>query len=183
MVIEHTFITTLDSSTALQSAAQLCQQHGFVTAGESAFPMTGPEWTDLKMARGVKNPRRAKSISQLPQILRLQFDRGRINLAISLQPGGPWGGGSFYTEGKPTSKRMRLHRELLTSIALSLESLLANRAPLDQATTQWSQIETEIARLARRRKIRQRIILAIVLLLVLAAVVLPMLITVYHLSR
>jgi hypothetical protein len=182
MVVEHSFVTTLDAPQALQAASAFLAQRGFVSANTSAFPMTDPTWTSLKMTRG-KTTRRARSISELPQSLRLDFDRGRVTLALSITPSAAWGAGSFYSEPKPTSKRLRLHRELLAAIATALESLLAHRAPAPQAAAPWDTVEAEVARVARRRKVRNGVVLASIVLLVLLLIVFPLLAAQYHWFR
>lgn len=182
MVVEHSFVTTLDGPQALQAASAFLAQRGFVPANTGAFPMTDPAWSTIKMTRG-KTTRTARSVSQLPQSIRVDFDRGRVTLAIAITPSAAWGAGSFYSEPKPTHKRLRLHRELLTAIASSLESLLVHRQPEPQAAAFWDAAEVEIARAARRRKIRNAIILTAVILLVAVGIVIPILAAEYHWFR
>lgn len=182
MVVEHSFVTTLEGPEALRAASAFLGGRGFVSAGTGAFPMTDPAWTSLKMTRG-RTTRRARSVAELPQSLRLDFDRGRVTVALSITPSAAWGAGSFYSEPKPGHRRLRLHRELLTAVASSLESLLARGEPEVQAGVAWDAVEAEIGRVARRRKVRNGVILGAIVLLVLVAIVFPILAAEYHWFR
>lgn len=158
MVIEHTFVTTLDASEALQAASSFLEQCGF-----SAASPTRP--SSLEMRRGKSNPGRARSVAELPQSIRLDFDRGRIGLALSITPSPAWGGGSWLNsevEIKATDqkllKRMKLHTDMLIAIAGGLEKILVHRAAADVASREWAEAEERIADAARRRKRRNMVV-------------------------
>ena len=68
MVIEHTFVTTMEAPQAMTAAAQFLAQRGFVDAAGHGFAVDNEaDWNSLEMRRGKKSAVRAKSIAQLPQ--------------------------------------------------------------------------------------------------------------------
>jgi hypothetical protein len=166
MVIEHTFVTTLEAPEALQTAFAFLQERGFSPAGNDSGAL-------LEMSRGKANPARARSVAELPQSIRLDFDRGRIALAAAVTPSPVWGGRSFAgsdveiraTDSK-AMQRMKLHTDMLMGILGWLEKLLVHRAPAEIASQQWAEAEERIAAAARRHKRRNRIALAILVLVV-----------------
>src|SRR3954453_1751804 len=83
MVVEHTFVTTMLAPEALTAASGLLASRGFVAIGDRAFALDGG-WNCLEMTRGKKNAARSKTILDLPQQVRIEFDRGRISMAASL---------------------------------------------------------------------------------------------------
>ena len=105
MLIEHTFITTLDAPEAMRRASEFLCQQGFEVVANAGFQLDGG-FNTLQVRRGKKKAHNARSISELPQQVHLQFDRGRINLAASIEVH-PAGG--FYissaSAAEPTSDR------------------------------------------------------------------------------
>src|SRR5205814_3803523 len=83
MVVEHTFVTTMQDREALTAATGLLNSRGFVAVGEQAFSMDG-SWNNVEMRRGRAKPRGAKSILDLPLNVRVEFDRGRIAIAAAI---------------------------------------------------------------------------------------------------
>jgi hypothetical protein len=174
MVIEHSFVTTLPETPALERVSVFLQNRGFsspqppvLTSGNSV----------LEMHRGQTNPARARNVSELPQAIRLEFDRGRINVAASITPNAVWGGRSFtHTEldarrrDTADPRRLKLHTDLLMGIVLGLESLLAQQLPEETAVQQWLAAEQQITLAAQRRKRRNVIILTLLLLFIFAIV-------------
>lgn len=83
MIVEHTFVTTLDDTEAFHATDQLLVPLGFAPVPAARAPDAPPapcrEWL-----RGVANPRKAKRPTQFPQRLRLDFDRGRVTLAYAI---------------------------------------------------------------------------------------------------
>jgi hypothetical protein len=165
MVVEHTFVTTLEPADALHRASEFLARHGFSAVTTGGFAVGDTQWTGLKMSRGKKLARSAKSVSQLPQMLRLDYDRGRVTLAISITPSGVWGRGRFGSDPKPDSKHMRLHTAMLTAIASGLELLLVQKLPLDQTAAQWDAAEASIELATRRHRRNMWIAAAIILLI------------------
>lgn len=166
MVIEHTFVTTLEAPHAMQAAMQFLASRGFERAENSAFPVN-EEWNSLEMRRGKKSAAKAKNIAELPQQAHVGFDRGRITVALSIEPSHVWGGSQVSfglnvggATGKP--KKMIVHGEMLSAIATGLEQLLAHNAPPEQAAQAWAAWDAEALRMGKRRTRRNIIILVVV---------------------
>ena len=166
MVIEHTFVTTMEPADTMRAAADLLTRRGFENAGGSAFAVGSGEWNTLEMRRGKNKAAKAKNIAQLPQTAHVHWDRGRVSIALAIEPSAVWGGGGISLgfgldggtpDGKP--KKMKLHTELLMAIANALELVLAQRRPPESVTGDWDRIEVEIHRAAKRRLWRNAIIL------------------------
>jgi hypothetical protein len=163
VVVEHTFVTTMEAPQAMAAASEFLARRGF-EAPRTAFSMN-QQWDTLEVRRGRAKARSARSVAQLPQVVNLSWDRGRVTVALSIEASNVWGGGSFVlgtTVEKP--KRMRLHQSLLGAIAIGLEMLLAQQVPPEMAMAQWDRVEEEIAKAARRRRIRIAIVIGIVIL-------------------
>jgi hypothetical protein len=129
------------------------------------------------MRRGRDNPSRARNVAELPQSIRLDFDRGRIGLAVSITPSAAWGGRSLLASeveiranDKASLKRLQLHTDMLMGIASGLEQVLVHRAPAEAAAQQWIAAEERIAVATRRRK-RRNIIVFSSLMLFLAGII------------
>jgi hypothetical protein len=184
MVIEHTFVTTMEPGDAMRTAADLLARRGFVSAAGSAFAVGSGEWNTLEMRRGKTRAAKAKNIAQLPQVAHVQWDRGRVSVVLSIEPSAVWGGGSFSigfgldmgaSSGNP--KKMKLHTELLMAIARALEGVLAQRQAPEAVLGEWDRVEAEIQRAAKRRFWRNTIIL-ICFLLAIAALITTIALTV-----
>ena len=168
MVIEHTFVTTMDPAETMRAAADLLTRRGFENAGGSAFAVGSGEWNTLEMRRGKTKAAKAKNIAQLPQTAHVQWDRGRVSVALAIEPSAVWGGGGISLgfgldggtpDGKP--KKMKLHTAMLMAIARGLEAVLAHRKPPESALAEWDHVEADIYRAAKRRLWRNAIILIV----------------------
>ena len=172
MVVEHTFVTTLDAPQTMQAAMQFLQSRGF-DRSSSAFPMGG-EWDTLEMRRGKKNAARAKNVTQLPQVAHVNWDRGRVTVVLSIEPSYVWGGASTaafgLTAGTEKPKKMKLHAQMLSGIASGLEQLLVHNAAPDTAAQQWMYAEEE-AFAAARRRFRRNLIITLVIVLGFVALI------------
>jgi hypothetical protein len=178
VVIEHVFVTTLEPTDALRRAAEFLASGGFESTTSQAFSLDSA-WTSLQMRRGRKKAASARTISQLPQNVRLDFDRGRVTVALSIAANAVWGGRSFFaitsTMDTPENpKKMKLHAELLTAIATGLEQSLAGQQPIELARAQWDQAEQAVLAAAKRRK--RRILIGtfsviLIFVLIIAAIV------------
>jgi hypothetical protein len=157
MVVEHDFVTTMEAPEALQEARVFLQWRGFVSE-------SGPAHDDehvLQLVRGETRASAAKSVAALPQRARIEYDRGRVTVALSIAPSSTWGGGGvFAAQGK--LHKMHLHRDLLMAIASGLEDLLARGTPAEQSAAAWDNVEQRIAAAAAKHKRRSTITLAIV---------------------
>ena len=107
------------------------------------------------MRRGVAKASKAKKISDLPQEIRLEFDRGRVNLAASLE--------EFRKSGE-------LHRDLLLALALMLERAVGNGMALEQAGCDWEDVHTRIEASARKAN-RRKVIIATILILFIVGLI------------
>jgi len=173
MVIEHTFVTTLEQADALQTAESFLNARGFTPEQSIANGSS----TMLHMRRGTTNAAKAHSVAELPQFIRIDFDRGRVALAASITPSPAWGGRSWIgSEGETrlddtrNPNRLKLHTEMLLGIVSGIEKLLVQGAALDLAYEQWDVAESHVAEAARRRK-RKIIIAVTALAIVIAGVI------------
>jgi hypothetical protein len=170
VVIEHTFITTMPPEQAMSAASQLLASRGFINAAEVAFRMDG-EWTCLEMRRGETSPRKAKSIPELPLSVRMDYDRGRINLALSM----PAYRRSFWTGGgehAPERPQARPHVQLLLHIANALEALLAPGPQRPTVGAEWAALESHLIQEGRARARRRQVVLYLALMFAVAMIVL-----------
>src|SRR3712207_6576985 len=83
MVVEHVFVTTLEAPDALTRASEFLAAGGFVVQEQKAFPLGG--WNAVEVTRGKSNAARAKSVEELPQRVRVEWDRGRVTVAAYIQ--------------------------------------------------------------------------------------------------
>jgi hypothetical protein len=164
VVIEHTFVTTMEPGDTMRAASSLLGSRGFEQAG-GAFAVGSGEWNTLEMRRR-KTAARARNIAQLPQTAHVQWDRGRVTVVLGIEPSAVWGGGGFslgfgatVTDGN--AKKMKLHTELLMAIANALEAVLVRRQPPEAVTAEWDRVEAEIHRAAKRRLWRNVVILVV----------------------
>ena len=143
MLVEHTFVTTLSAADALLVAGSLLKHLG--------FQVEPPGEAHLEACRGVKNPARAKRISDAPQRIRLDYDRGRITVAASAK---------VYRKPNP------LHAEMLTTLAKVLERLLAEGLCEADAREDWDRVEEDIALHAVKQRHREHIWIVVLVMLI-----------------
>src|SRR5258706_11125966 len=173
MVVEHTFVTTMQDREALAAATGLLNSRGFTAVGEQAFSMDGT-WNNVELRRGKAKAARSKSILDLPLNVRIEYDRGRISVAAAITP---WSRGG--REQIPGELRTRsnnnphpLQQELLLAVVAAIELLLAQRQLPQQCVMRLDQIEFAIFDFTRRMRRRKwivgiSIILGIALLMTL----------------
>jgi hypothetical protein len=166
----------MESQEALMSASNLLQAGGFQVVNNNAFQVGG--WTDLELSRGRKTAARAKDATQCPQQLRLEFDRGRVNVAASITPNTRrgrsfmWGGviGLLAYSLSNVSKNEQVHAGLMVVITQSIERLLAFRQPPEEARREWAEVETQIVAAARKAR-RRSLIVALVIIFLFVALI------------
>ena len=153
MIVEHAFISTRDSAEVQASARDLLSMLGF-----SPTETSGPATPDcLDVSRGRRHARQAVyRLDEQPQRVRVEFDRGRVTIAASIEP-----------HGRPHD----LHRELLLLLASLIERRVAGGANLAELRTPWENLDERIRRYNRKRRLPRDIIIVALCLIVVAAVV------------
>jgi hypothetical protein len=177
MVIEHTFITTMEAPEALSAASNFLQSGGFQVMNNSAFQMGG--WTDLEVARGRASPARAKDVTQYPQQVRIEWDRGRVNVAASVtqrprkEKRFMWSGRASYQAGPLSGAppKDRAYADLMLVITRGLEILLAQRLSPQEAAREWFAVETQMRDEARRARNRSIAIGVAILVLFIGLII------------
>ena len=178
MVVEHTFITTLEATDVLRRVAVFLGQRGFrfnvlpeamVEGGQAAslHAVAGKASTAVGPAWGRLWGRPAASINDSFREVRLEFDRGRVNVAVS---GEPWGRGRrAIGEGRCQG--------LLVGIANAMDILIAS-GDENAAAMEWDSVERPLVALSQadgRRRRRTTIIVitfcAICVVLMIFAIV------------
>jgi hypothetical protein len=130
VLVEHVFVTTKEAADALAAAGRFLENGGFHVEAQSERL--------LELRRGCKKAAKAKSITELPQEARIEFDRGRVTVAVLTQE---------------NRKAGPMHRDLLMGIAQGIEDSLVRGVPDAEARRAWSEAEVRIAEdLARRRR-------------------------------
>ena len=143
MIVEHEFITTLEKEETLVRAGQFLAHAGF---------RPGASTSDT-IETATSKKRRHRPASKLRQHASVEFDRGRVQVAVGI-----------------TRRRHKLktrHRNLLMGIALGLEQFLCKNVPLHEAAEPWAIAENTI----RRRRRRANIIGITIVLLLLASLI------------
>jgi hypothetical protein len=156
MVVEHVFITTLEPEQAMQTALNFLQERGFVSDGPSGFRFANDAWTSLKVRRGKTTVRAAMNAVELPQTVRLEWDRGRVVVAASMDV---------------PAKQLPEHQGLLMSIATALEELLARRMVPEHAGQSLRHLEESLVEEARRKRRKRTRTLLILLAIIVALIV------------
>jgi hypothetical protein len=169
VVIEHVFVTTLEAPDALRLASEFLTSGGFLVQGQPGFQLGG--WTSLEVARGKSNAARARSIEDLPQRVKVEWDRGRVTVAAYIQAYQR----AFLSVGSGVelpahSPKVRLHAQLMTAIAQGLELLLAYQRPPYEARQPWAGVSMLIAADTRRRR-RNTLITVVVLIAIFALLI------------
>jgi hypothetical protein len=118
------------------------------------------------VTRGRDNAARARSVEELPQRVRVEWDRGRVTVAAYIQAFGR----SAFSVGSGVelpahSPKVRLHAQLMTAVAQGLELLLAHHQPPDEARRPWDAAAAMIAADARDRRRKRNVALTVLALL------------------
>ncbi|HEY2586650.1 MAG TPA: hypothetical protein VGI81_12875 [Tepidisphaeraceae bacterium] len=171
MVVEHTFVTTMEAPQTMSAAAQFLQEFGFVADGQRAFALGGT-WDALEVRRGRARRGKRYAIRDWPQQVRLEWDRGRVDVAASATPP-PTGNFDTRWGDKLRKDESASVQELLFTVARSLELLLGARQP-DQARAELQAIDRRLIERADRN--RRRVRFWIILLLVFVALAVGLLV-------
>jgi hypothetical protein len=147
MLVEHTFITTMDSETALARAAEILDACGFTICEQESGRMMAE--------RGRQSPSAARTVHELPQRVRLDYDRGRITLALL---------------ARANRKPGPLLSEMLLTLARAVEQYVGGGLSQAEARCDWEDLSARIEA-ARSREVRNRMLL----LLIVAGVIIALL--------
>lgn len=147
MVVEHTFVTTMEAPEALNAASSVLQSFGFQAMPQSAFQMNGA-WSAVEVQRGTARFRRGRGIRDWPQKIRVEWDRGKVEVAASIAP--PARGRLDSNPSRLSGKEAVLVQQLLITISHTVELLLVHRLPAEQAQAAWAQLERELDEQAKR---------------------------------
>lgn len=170
MVIEHEFVTTFSTQDVINMAWQFLSARGFVAdTGQEPVQVTGPERAAMEMRRGRKSVGRACGTIELPQRIRIEFDRGRVSVAASIT-----GQTRSFTvatprDPAPGSAKGRALTELLMALVHALEAELTHGDLHGQATAALDALETQLQQQAQKRRRRGRTFLVIAILFVACA--------------
>ncbi|MCC6676200.1 MAG: hypothetical protein IT436_03565 [Phycisphaerales bacterium] len=149
MIAEHTFITTLDAPEAFSRADAFLASLGFAAADPAADSSTtsaaGPALIRRSWARGPRKPSYSPLFRKLQMRLHLDFDRGRINSALSIEH---------------PRRTHKLARPFALTLLEDLEHAAAGAREPQVAAAACRDIIDD----ARRRDFRRRLIIALVVI-------------------
>ncbi len=145
MIVEHQFITTLPPDDYTMLATAFLRDIGFTAHSDEHHSVIG--------RRGKSGATYAKSADQLPQNVRLSYDRGRVNVAVSVE----------------TAKlKLKNTQPYALAIATGLERILAHLEPMDESVMTARQAANALSEDFRSRKqFRLGLVLAVVGVIVL----------------
>lgn len=175
MVIEHTFVTTVDASQALGLAVSLLSHAGFV-ASQPAPPVSdlpalypGPALNVVEMTRATVGQ---KGSVPCLQNVRLEFDRGRVTIAATIFPStGTRPSMSATSDVTGPSAIERPFADAMMALALALDQALAQGMPIEQALEPWKALDALLTvRVASRRKTVRRCALCVCAVLAMISV-------------
>jgi hypothetical protein len=153
LLIEHTFVTTLEGPEAIGLADSFLRAIGFA-ASDPLGALDSSAAQSLEMTRGT-----APSIDPIYawKSVRLDFDRGRVTVAASVRPirRSTFRLSESLMSGRepsPSSKIGRPHGELMLALASELDALLAQGKSLADATRSWQAIEETTTRNIRNAR-------------------------------
>ena len=119
MLVEHTFVTTMEDADAVRYAGDFLQWLGFriVSAADGS----------VEAIRGRKHPN-SRKLAQLPQSVKLLCDRGRFSVAAAVTPRG--------------GKDLPVHANMMAALTVGLELLVAMGRTPEEAAAEWHAIES-----------------------------------------
>jgi len=171
MLVEYSFITTLEAIDAMRLASEFLTGRGFLVERSNAFALDGGGWNALEVRlEKRKGKARTKTAVDLKQVVRLEWDRGRISMAaLSLLAPGINTGLSTRPSRDKTFEADQ--RQLLLAIARAMELVVGGQRP-DQGAAEWDRAEQEVtAQAATKRRRNQPLIIFVVILAVIAIIV------------
>jgi hypothetical protein len=145
MLVEHSFVTTLDEAQVYRQANEFLLRAGFSMEGSL-------EADSVVYQRGKKKGGFYKHFAELPQRVHIGFDRGRVNLAASIHESG---------------KVHQAHRDMVLGIVTGLEKYIVGSVPLPDAGAAFAAAGLLADKEFRRRRTRKWIMLAFLAVLIL----------------
>jgi hypothetical protein len=144
MIVEHTFVTALPVEEAFAVVEKILEPLSFSRKLESGSVR---EWK-----RGKEDAERATRLNDFPQQVRMDFDRGRVAIAASVDQG---------------RRPHKLPPLLMVALTLAAERALVLRQPTPEASEDVLRLQEKITR--RDRRVRIAFVLTIVTILGLFA--------------
>jgi hypothetical protein len=174
MLIEHTFVTTLEAPQAMELACSFLRELGFAVSNLPSVA-DGAWLQSLELTRGDRphpDPRRSR------QTVHLAFDRGRMTIATSISPArrGSFGISASSIGGEPsaTSQWGQPHAQRMVALADTLESLIARGQSPQEVWRSWMAIENASSRkafAARQSSMIKGTMIALVVLLLIVCLI------------
>jgi hypothetical protein len=168
---EYSLTTSLKPDDACVLASDMLASRGF-ELDPAAIPSTSADRAFLRMRRGKNFMLFAWDIVGCPQEIRLECGKGRAAVAMSIDTEkrksntGAMEGISILVGRYEMAKANKEAAELMSAIASSLERLLTNNEPAEQATRGWVALEAMHAQRARKARIRSWLYVVIALAIV-----------------
>jgi hypothetical protein len=148
MIVEHTFVTVQPREAVFGAAEELLARLAFRRSTE---PGAGRAW-----CRGHDAANRAHYLNDLPQRVRMDFDRGHVAVAAAVDMG---------------NRRHELPQQLMVALTLALERALALAQPMTQAREDVDRIHARILKRDRRVRWTGRIIVGLIVAAFAAGVI------------
>ena len=193
MVVEHSFITTLEANDALAAASQLLQAFGFFPDPQNTYlpgagahtGLTGDGLQSLQLSRGSADRMTGRGIADWPQQVHLRWDRGKVEVAASITPPAYTRSWNVSLTGsttvKPHAAETALMQEYLMALATSVELLLAHRQANEaQETLSRVMLRLQASAHDRRRRNRTRMIWVVVIVLLLIGLLAVIIVATSH---
>ncbi|HPF37359.1 MAG TPA: hypothetical protein P5081_16485 [Phycisphaerae bacterium] len=145
MILEHDFITTLDQQDAEALIQRQLMEMGFKVKRNS---------DGRDFVRGLRQASHARRPSDLPQTVRVEFDRGRVSIGVILET---------YGKAKP------VHQDMLHLLAEVLENVVGRGVPAEIARQPWDRFEALNPK--RRGCLETGLLIILILLLVVVFII------------
>jgi hypothetical protein len=149
VIIEHTFVTVRPETEAFAAAGNLMTLFKFA-------PRPDPAPSAREWSRGKRDARQAYGMTNLPQRLRIHFDRGRVSVAGAVEL---------------RHKNQLEARDTIVAMTVALEMLLAQGASPEAASADVLAKQAWIARVDRRRRIMLACLITLPFLLIIGAII------------
>lgn len=152
MHVEHRFVTTAPAAETFTTIARTLNSLGFRIDHEDG--------SGLKASKGLNKAAKAKSVSELPQSVKVNFDRGRVELAVGAELKGKTGG------------HLPEHQALL--VAQIIEADLTSESEAARLRSAWQDLEIQIwehrDRQARKRTMAWLGVIGLIVFVIVAIV-------------